>query len=122
MKILAQHGHQPEQKVNRGLKERIIDGVILSARYAAPDRARAAVNEARLMRSDAEILLDPEFYAIPLIGTPNSQLGSLPAWPHFMGQKRRELIRERAVLSVLEKAKEATLNMEVSAYIAPGVF
>src|SRR5438445_7607960 len=90
MKILAQHGHQPEQKINRGLKERVIDGAIFSARYATPEKVRTVINEARLMKPDAEILLDPEFYAASLIGTPNSQLGNLPDWPYFRGQKRSE--------------------------------
>jgi hypothetical protein len=122
MKILAQHGHQPEQKINRGLREGVIDGAIFSARYATPQKARTVINEARLMKPDAEILLDPEFYAASLLGTPNSQLGNLPDWPYFRGQKRRELIREQAAVAVLQKTKEALLNLEVSGYIAPSIY
>src|SRR6266436_5238162 len=85
MKILAQHGHQPGDKIHRGLKENVTDGVIFSARYSPPDKARTLINEARLLKADAEILLDPEFYATRLLGTPNSQLGSLPDWSYFKG-------------------------------------
>src|SRR6266568_2094383 len=122
MKILAQHGHQPGEKVNRGLKQAVTDGVIFSARYAAPDKARTLINEARLMKADAEILIDPEFYATRLIGSPNCQLGSLPDWSFFKGEKRRDLIREKSVVAFLKRAQEAMINLDVSAYIAPNVY
>jgi len=122
MNILAQHGHQPGEKINRGLKEAVMNGVIFSARYAPPEKARTLINEAKLMKPDAEILLDPEFYATPLIGSPNCQLGSLADWPFFKGQKRRDLIREKAVVAILKEAQQAMINLDVSAYIAPSVY
>jgi hypothetical protein len=122
MTVLAQHGHQPTDKITRGLKENVISGVIFSARCASPEKARTLISEARLVGADAEILLDPEFYATRLIGTPNCQLGNLEGWPYFRAQRRRDLVKTEAVERVLKSAREAVSGFDVSAHIAPNVY
>jgi len=122
MKLLAQHGYQPVDKVTRGLQEGVIDGAIFSSRCAAPERARTLVREARAAKGDAELFLDPEFYATRLIGTPNCQLGSLDEWAYFGAQRRRDLVRTEAVERVLQSARDAVSGIDVSACIAPNVY
>lgn len=122
MKLLAQHGYQPVDKVTRGLQEGVIEGAIFSSRYAAPEKARTLIREARAAKGDAELFLDPEFYATRLIGTPNCQLGSLDEWAYFGAQRRRDLVRTEVVERVLQGARNALSGIDVSACIAPNVY
>ena len=47
MRLLAQHGHQPSDKITRGVAEGIIQGAILSPRYVGFDRVAEKVAEIR---------------------------------------------------------------------------
>ena len=77
MKLYAQHGFGPSDKLTRGAKDRFIDGVILSSRYLTPDAAAKSGEELRGINADFDILLDPEYYAMQQLGMPNAHLGQL---------------------------------------------
>lgn len=51
---------------------KLLDGVVFSSRYLNPDKVSDRFTEVRLANPEADILLDPEFYASWLKGTPNS--------------------------------------------------
>ena len=59
MKLFAQHGHQPSDKINRGLEEKVIDGVIFSPRYVKPEKLNSIIDDAHSSNENAEILIDP---------------------------------------------------------------
>jgi hypothetical protein len=122
MKVYAQHGHQPSDKIASGLREKVIDGVIFSARYADPERMRERIAETRDQRRDADVLVDTEFYATRQIGTPNSQLGYLEDWNYFTAQRRRDLVRSDVVEGVLKNTFEGMAGLDVSAHIAPNIY
>src|SRR5207247_60025 len=58
----------------------------------------------------------------PLVGAPNCQLGSLPDWSFFKGGKRRDWIREKPVVTALGAARDAMINLDLSAYVAPSIY
>ncbi len=122
MKIYAQHGHQPSDKITGGLQEGVVDGVIFSTRYADPERMRERIAEARAVRHEVDILVDPELYATRQIGTPNCQLGHLENWNYFTAQRRRDLVRSDVVEGVLEKTFQEVVGLDVSAHIAPNIY
>lgn len=122
MKLLAQNGHQPGEKVTRGLRERVIGGAILSPRYLGPSRASEKIAELRDVSAGAEVLLDPEYYATRQIGTPNNQLGHLEEWDYFKARPRRELVRGPAVDEALRETYEAVRSVNVSGHIAPNIY
>ena len=122
MNIYAQHGHQPSDKINAGLEQKIVDGVIFSTRYADPQRMQQRIADARNVRRSTDVLVDPEFYATRQIGTPNCQLGYLEDWGYFTAQRRRDLVRSDVVAALLEKSFEELKELDVSAHIAPNIY
>lgn len=122
MNIFAQAGHQIGDKIVSGLEAGVLDGVIFNARNADPQKIAEIVAGAKGANADAEILFDPEFYATRLIGTPNSQLGSLEEWDYFLSYRRRDLVRTEVVEEVLESARNAVSALDVTAHIAPNIY
>lgn len=122
MKVFAQHGHQPSDKLSRGLQEGVIEGVIFSSRYLNPDKAEDKLVEALLANPEAEILLDSEFYASRLKGTPNSQLGYLEKQSYLRAYRRRDLVRTEVVEGALREVYGAVRNLPVTAHIAPNIY
>ena len=122
MKVFAQDGHQRSDKITSGLQEGLLDGAIFSARYLPPERAFDTLQEARNSRPEAEILLDPEFYASLSMGWENAQLGKLEKWDYLRTFKRRDLVRSEVVRGALTTVFERVANLPVTAYIAPNVY
>jgi len=122
MNIYAQHGHQPSDKILSGLQDGAVSGIIFSARCADPERMREGIGEARTVRGNADILVDPEFYAARQIGTPNCQLGYLEDWAYFTAQRRRDLVRTDVVERVLRNTFQEVSQQDVSAHIAPNIY
>ncbi len=119
MKILAQQGHGPTEKISRGLHDGVIAGAILSPRYVAPHKMEEKIAE--WMTPTADLLIDPELYAAGLRGAPNAKLGSLEEWNYFALPRRSELLTGRAVPSAIENVLRFQAAFPVSAYIAPNV-
>lgn len=122
MKLFAQHGHQPSDKINRGLEEKVIDGVIFSPRYVKPEKLNNIINDAHSSNENAEILIDPEFYATYHVNNPNNQLGYLTDWEYFLPQRRRDLVTTKTVNSVLQKTLEIMDTYNTSAFISPNIY
>src|SRR5439155_18167584 len=120
--IFAQAGHQTGDKIVSGLEAGVLDGVIFNARNADPQKICENIAGAKGANADAEILFDPEFYATRLIGTPNSQLGSLEKWDYFLSYRRRDLVRTEVVEGVLESIRKAVSTLDVTAHIAPSIY
>lgn len=122
MKLFAQHGHQPSDKIKRGLEEKVIEGVIFSPRYAGPKKLNNLIEEAHNSNENAKILIDPEFYATCHVDNPNNQLGYLPDWEHFIPQRRRDLVTAKTVDSVLQKTYEIMNPYNASAFVSPNIY
>ena len=122
MRVLAQHGHQPSDKITRGVAEGIIQGAIISPRYVGPEKVAEKLVEIRGANAGAELLLDPEYYATRQIGTPNNQLGYLEDWAYFTSQRRRDLVRGPAVEEALRSVYDAVSGLDVSAHVAPNIY
>src|SRR5947199_19719 len=114
MKLIAQHGHQPGEKITRGMAERVIEGAVFSPRYLSPARARERLAELKAAKREAMVLLDPEYYASRQVGTPNNQLGCLEDWDYFTAQRRRDLVRGGGVEKALVSVYQAVRRLEVS--------
>ncbi len=122
MRVFAQHGHQPSDKITRGLEEGAIDGVIFSSRYLNPDKVQEKLDDAYLANPAAEILLDSEFYASRLKGTPNSQLGYLERQSYLKTYRRRDLVRTEVVERALREVYQSVRYLPVTAHIAPNIY
>jgi hypothetical protein len=123
MLLYAQHGYAPGDKLLRAVEERFINGVILSPRYLSPETANRIITDLRGVRTDLDVLFDPEFYATINIGTPNAHLGSLEQWPYFQLIRRNDLLVGTASIDdTLRLAYQAQKDLNCSAIIAPNIY
>jgi len=122
MKIYAQHGFGAGQRVINGLAEGTIDGVIFSARYLKRESAMFSIEEIHKQSPDADILLDPEFYACLYADTPNAQLRHLNSWKSWNPCRRNELETTESIEDILKKTFQELLRFPLTAIIAPNIY
>jgi len=123
MKLYAQHGHAPADKMIKGATDGLIDGVILSPRYLKHENAPGVIADLRKANPDIDILLDPEFYATRYVGTPNCQLRYLTEWPHFLPRRRNELlVGTDGIDATLRASYEVQAALGCNVLVAPNVF
>ena len=120
MKIFAQHGYGPKDKLEIGLKDRIIDGVIFSPRYWKP--ARMKIEVAKYKEYGGFLAMDPEFYASSFISHPSPNLGALEDWDYFQRPKKADLMTGNAIPGLLESSFDAQLETGFTNLIAPSVY
>ena len=122
MKLFAQHGYGPGDKIINGFKDNTIDGVIFSARYEKMEKIPGDAKDINSVSSDAEILLDPEFYACFYAHQPDAKLGGLNEWPYFSTQRRSQLESSETVEKVLADTFDTVVDLPLTSIIAPNIF
>jgi len=120
MKILAQHGFGPKDKLSRGLSEELISGVILSPRYSNREKMQKQIEE--LTRLNGQVLMDPELYAIQFIAHPSSNLGNLEKWEYFKAPRRSTLISGMAIPDLIRESLKTQSELGLKEWIAPNVY
>lgn len=123
MKLFGQHGHGPSDKLVKGLEEGLIDGAILGARYLRPDKAQEQIQELKEASEEAEIMIDPEYCAAAVAGTPNAQLGHLEEWEYFKPLRPTDfLLRPHLVEALVKDCLTEQENLGATHLIAPSVY
>lgn len=122
MKLFAQHGYGPGDKIINGFKDNIIDGVIFSARYEKMEKISGDARDITSVFSNAEILLDPEFYACFYAHQPDAKLGGLNEWPYFSTQRRSQLETSETVEKILADTFDTVVDLPLTTIIAPNIF
>lgn len=122
MKLFAQHGYGPGDKIINGFKDNSIDGVIFSARYEKMEKIPGDAKDINSVSADAEILLDPEFYACFYAHQPDAKLGGLNEWPYFSTQRRSQLESSETVEKVLADTFGTVVDLPLTSIIAPNIF
>jgi len=122
MKLFAQHGFGPGDKIANGVREQSLDGVIFSARYERQDKLENDVSEIKDVSSDTEFLLDPEIYACFYAHMPDSQLGQLTEWDFFRAYQRSQLEDTATIENVLSNTFASMIDLPLTSIIAPNIF
>lgn len=95
MKLLAQHGAANGEKIDRGLQNGYIDGVIYSPRDITADNLRQQLRAVAAIDPASERLFDPQYYAGHNVSSPEPRLGRLTSCDEyrsfFRQRRRREL-------------------------------
>lgn len=120
MKIFAQHGFGPKDKIERGLTDGLISGVILSPRYLKRDKMIEQIE--KLNPIGGQVLFDPELYASRYISHPSSNLGNLETWDYFRMPRRSALISGMAIPNMIKSAVTAQSELGLTEWIAPNVY
>jgi len=121
MKLFAQHGYGEGDKVNNGLKDGLISGVIYGAKDINPDRLETRLEEIKRDFPDAGRLFDPQYF-VSLIGNdPNIKLGKLDEYPFFKARRRGQLEANNLVAEEIRKVLEFQAALPVTDIIAPNI-
>lgn len=123
MKLLAQHGALCGERIDEGIKRKIIDGAIFSPRDISEANLKAALDRISKANPKADRLLDPQLYACFLASRGDSRLGKLTEeyQQYFRVRSRSQLEREQAVNEDLSRCLKFQTEIDVTAVIAPNI-
>lgn len=124
MQLLAQHGFGNGSKIEAGLDDGLIDGVIFGAKDIGPDKLASTLGKIEEDYPDSVRLFDPQFYASLIAAQPGARLGSLvgeASHPYFEARRRRDLERDDQVVEDIINALNYQIALPVSALIAPNI-
>lgn len=122
MKLYAQHGHGPGNKISRGLEDDVVKGVILSPRDERPGGMQNLVSQLRNESDSADIFLDPQLYATVLVGKPTARLGRLPDYSYFPGPRHRtDYENVRNIDNDIEECLKYQSNLPLTGWISPNI-
>jgi hypothetical protein len=121
MKLYAQHGYGEGDKINEGLKRKIIDGVIYSPKDISLHRLKERLSE--ITQANVDRFFDPQYYLCPLALDSASRLGYLleDYGEYFRAKRRRDLEREDEVAKEIKFCLEFQLGLDVTGIIAPNI-
>lgn len=124
MSVFAQVGSQCGSKITDGINNGFIDGCILSPRDSKLEALKSRIEELKKNNLGFEILLDPQYYASIIAATESkTKLGYLETEysDFFAGTHYRELRRDNAVKSKIEKCLNFQMRLNISKYILPNI-
>jgi len=124
MNLYAQHGYGDGEKVKQGLERSLIDGVIYGAKDIRPATLEEKLGLLSNEHPDAELMLDPHFYASLLAGQPGVRLGSLigdPSYPYFEARRRSDLEQQTQVEADLRSVLSYQASLPLTTIISPNI-
>lgn len=127
MKLYAQQGYGTGNgegdRIIAGLQRGYIDGVILSPKDFARDRAVEELKQIEAEYPNADRLFDPQWYATVLAHDPDSRLGKLASveYGYFDARRRYQLESENQVRADLERCLSFQAELPLTAVIAPSI-
>jgi len=122
MKLYAQLGWGDRDKTSQALAEHLIDGVLLSPRDISPEKIGAKIETIKEASNNADVLLDPQFYATFIAGGEAARAGKLPEWNHFRTTRKSDLEDTDGIDQVLREAFAVSTHIATTAIIAPNVY
>ena len=118
MSILAQHGWGKSDKIQRGMAEGSINGVIMSPRDERPENLAAFLSNLHSEFPESVRLVDPLFH----IGTvPSANVRWLDQYLHFEQGLTTNSFRPAAIRDFVDETLTWQDELDVSAVISPTV-
>lgn len=124
MQLLAQQGYGNGGKIESGLAEKLIDGVIFGAKDISPSKLKEKLEQLADGYPDSIRLFDPQFYASLLGSQPGARLGHLVgdnSHSYFEARRRRDLEREGQVLNDIKNIMIYQRELPVTSLISPNI-
>ena len=115
MSILAQHGFGKSDKIEQGITDGLIQGVIVSPRDERPERLAALLAK---IPNNLERLADPQLYAGTVV---NPRVGKLPQYDHYRANLTPASFGPVAIREIVQDTLAWQDNLNVSAFISPTV-
>jgi hypothetical protein len=116
--ILAQHGYGPSDRVETGMQDGSIHGVILSAANINPDQIASYCTGLTSVKSDALLLFDPEYY-VNFIQEAD-KFGKLADYPYFNHPMApSDLASPKRLLQTTEQVLRFQIDAGLKKLVAP---
>ena len=122
MKLYAQIGHGLGDKVNKGLSENLIDGAIFSPKDLQKSTMIEKISGMRNDFSDAEILIDPQFYVSLYSSSPEINVGKIFDWDYFKSYRKGQLELNEAIDKVLNEYFQEIVEFKTTGVISPNIY
>lgn len=120
MQLLAQHGFGKTDKVEQGLSDGSIDGVVMSPRYESPANLKSWVSSLRTEYPKAFVSIDPQFYVGAVSGASE---GRLPEYPYFRTDlRKRDFVARNSIRTSVVSTLDYQLNLAPDRLMAPTVY
>ena len=118
MTILAQHGWGKSDKIERGIADGSLEGVIMSPRDERPINLASFLSDLSATHPNIERIVDPQLHAGTILGARD---GRLPCYGHY----RRNLVPASFSPSAIQDFVRETLSwqnsLDVSSVVSPTV-
>lgn len=123
MGLLCQYGYGNGDKIEKGLSNSYIDGVVLSPRYKKPEEIKKYTAEINAkFQNRCKLFFDPQFYLCTVLDVPAVKRGKLEDYPYFEGNlSRKDLSNIMNVANLAQKTIEFQQEMNLEAYMTPTV-
>lgn len=116
--LLAQDGHGPASKIEKGLDKQIIDGAVFCPRTNSPEKLSEVTSYYRGKFNGGFFCLDPNFCVSTLSAT---KIGKLDSYPFFYPNLKRTDFSPRKLQTYVQQTIDYQNNLPLSAIISPGV-
>ena len=115
MTILAQHGYAKSDKIQQGIDDGSVSGVIMSPRDEQPANFAAFLSA---LPEDAERMADPQFYVGTILGARD---GNLPQYAHYIPNLIPASFSPGAITQYVTNTLVWQSSLAVSAVLSPTV-
>lgn len=122
MRLLAQVGHGPGDKIKTGMAERIIDGAIFGPKDLQRSAMQQRIADLKKDFPEAELLVDPQFYLSLYGHLSEVKLGKIDEWKSFKPYRKNDLELTETIDGILREFFQEIDEIDVTGVIAPGVF
>ncbi len=115
MTILAQHGYAKSDKIEQGISNGSIQGVIMSPRDELPVNLTDFLSS---IPNNIERLVDPQFYAGTILG---ANVGKLQEYSHYTANLTPASFSPAAIGQFVRDILDWQNNLNISAVVSPTV-
>ncbi|MFA4922521.1 MAG: hypothetical protein WC611_10375 [Candidatus Neomarinimicrobiota bacterium] len=122
MKLYAQAGYGPSEKINEGLSENIIQGAILSPKDMTKLAMTEKIQFIRGKFPKADVFIDPQFYVGLYAASPEINLGNIGDWDYFRHYTKSELEISRNIDNLLQTYFGEIADLNVTGVISPNIY
>ena len=123
MKLYAQHGFGPGEKITSGLTGQVLDGAIIGAKDTSEAQIGNLISQLQQINPDADFLFDCHYYASAIPVRVNNRLGGLESYPYWGTQTRNNLyfLNQANIENDITTCLQFQETLPVSSFIAPNI-
>jgi hypothetical protein len=122
MKLYAQIGYGPGEKISRGLSDGSIGGAVFSPKDQQKETMMRFISDMRVSNPTADILIDPQFYTCLLAESPAINTGKITDWDYFRAYRKGDLEIARTVDQILDEFLKEVIEFDVTQIIMPNIY